>query len=117
MAGFLVVHRMGCALATSIARVKQVDGFFAKAFRYFLQRRWLFATKEEHRVAVANNRFSRILVDGFQLALGLQDNRRGDFTGANGRDQFVEHGDRYSYNLHRISDAQKLLVMHLVEAT
>ena len=41
-----------------------------------LQSGFFLAAKEEGTVAVADNRVRSVLVDGFELALGLQDDGR-----------------------------------------
>lgn len=51
------------------------------------------AAEEQRTITVAHDGVCRILVDGFELRLGLQNDRRGNFTASDGGDKLVELRD------------------------
>ena len=83
---------MGGLRTPVLAGVETVDGLFPQRIGD------LFGiltppTQKENRIAVVRNDFGRILVDGFQLRLALQDDGCRDFPAADGGDQLVEVGN------------------------
>ena len=78
------------AVATGIRIVVTVDGFLAECFGKIFQGGRLAAAEENLAVHVAHDGIRIILVDGFQLAAGLQDQTRRDLTAADGSHQFFQ---------------------------
>ena len=90
MAEFLIVGAIAWAIATGIRIVVAVDGFLAECFGKIFQGGRLAAAEENLAVHVAHDGIRIILVDGFQLAAGLQDQTRRDLTAADGGHQFFQ---------------------------
>ena len=82
VAEFLVVGAIAWAIATGIGIVVAVDGFLAECFGKIFQSGRLAAAEKNLRIHVAHDGIRIILVDGFQLAAGLQDQTRRDLTAA-----------------------------------
>lgn len=93
VAEFLVVGAIAWAIATGIGIVVAVDGFLAECFGKIFQSGGFAATKENLAVHVAHDGIGIVLVDGFQLAAGLQNQTRRDFTAADGSHQFFQLRD------------------------
>ena len=87
---FLVVGAIAWAIATGIGIVVAVDGFFAECFGKIFQSGRLAAAEKNLRIHVAHDGIRIILVDGFQLAAGLQDQTRRDLTAADGSHQLFQ---------------------------
>ena len=77
----------------ALARVKRVDGFPAERFGQLLERRFLFAAKENYTVTVDADCVRAVLVQRFELALRLQHQTRGDFSASDGRHQLFKVGN------------------------
>ena len=90
MAEFLIVGAIAWAIATGIRIVVTVDGFLAECFSKIFQGSRLAAAEENLAVHVAHDGIRIVLVDGFQLAAGLQDQTRRDLTAADGRYQLFQ---------------------------
>ena len=90
---FLIVGAIAWAIATSIGTVVTVDGFLAECFGKIFQGGRLAATEKNLAVHVAHDGIRIVLVDGFQLAAGLQDQTRRDLTAADGSHQFFQLRD------------------------
>ena len=84
MAEFLVVGAIAWAIATGIRIVVAVDSFLAECFRQLFQGGGFAAAEEDLRIHIADNGVGVILVDGFQLTAGLQNQTRRNFTAADG---------------------------------
>ena len=93
VAEFLIVGAIAWAIATGIRIVVAVDGFLAECFGKIFQGGRLAATEENLAVHVAHDGIRIILVDGFQLAAGLQDQTRRDLTAADGSHQLFQLRD------------------------
>ena len=87
---FLIVGAIAWAIATGIRIVVAVDGFLAECFGKIFQGGRLAAAEENLAVHVAHDGIRIILVDGFQLAAGLQNQTRRDLTAADGSHQFFQ---------------------------
>ena len=92
--GLLVRCAKGWALPSRVRSVIQVDGFFSQRFGNFFECRAFLAAEKQHGVAVADDGFCGILVDGFKLALRLQDDGCRDLTAADGGDQLIKLRDQ-----------------------
>lgn len=90
MAEFLIVGAIAWAIATGVRIVVAVDGFLAECFGKIFQGGRLAAAEENLAVHVAHDGIRIILVDGFQLAAGLQNQTRRDLTAADGSHQFFQ---------------------------
>ena len=90
MAEFLVVGAIAWAIATGIGIVVAVDGFLAECFGKIFQSGRLAAAEKNLRIHVAHDGIRIILVDGFQLAAGLQDQTRRDLTAADSSYQLFQ---------------------------
>ena len=90
VAEFLIVGAIAWAIATGIGIVVAVDGFLAECFGKIFQGSRLAATQKYLTVHVAHDGIRIILVDGFQLAAGLQNQTRRDLTAADGSHQFFQ---------------------------
>ena len=90
MAEFLIVGSIAWAIATGIGIVVAVDGFLAECFGKIFQGGRLTAAEEDLRIHIADNSVGVVLVDGFQLAAGLQNQTRRDLTAADGSHQFFQ---------------------------
>ena len=93
MTEFLIVGAIAWAIAAGIGIVVAVDGFLAECFGKIFQGSRLAATQKYLAVHVAHDGIRIILVDGFQLAAGLQDQTRRDLTAADGSHQFFQLRD------------------------
>ena len=90
MTEFLIVGAIAWAIAAGIGIVVAVDGFLAECFGKIFQGSRLAATQKYLAVHVAHDGIRIILVDGFQLAAGLQNQTRRDLTAADGCHQFFQ---------------------------
>ena len=81
LAQFLIVQRMGNLAATALAGVIAVDGFLAQRRRQLFQRTGFLTTQKDGAVHVADDRIRAVFIQGFELALRLQDKAAGDFSG------------------------------------
>ncbi len=77
-------------MSLGIGIVVAVDGFLAECFGKIFQGSRLAAAEENLAVHVAHDGIRIILVDGFQLAAGLQDKARRDLTAADGGYQLFQ---------------------------
>ena len=93
MAEFLIVGSIAWAIATGIRIVVAVDGFLAECFGKIFQGGRLTAAEENLAVHIAHDGIRIIFVDGFQLAAGLQDQTRRDFTAADSGYQLFQLRD------------------------
>ena len=73
LAGFLVIQAVGVVVGTGFRGVVKVDCLLAQHLADFLDGRFFFSAEEKGAVTVASDGISRILVDGLELRLGLQD--------------------------------------------
>jgi hypothetical protein len=90
LAQFLIVQRMGNLAATALAGVIAVDGFLAQRRRQLFQRTGFLSTQKDGTVHVADNRIRAVFIQGFKLALCLQDKAAGDFSGTDRRNQLFK---------------------------
>ena len=90
VAEFLIVGSIAWAIATGIGIVVAVDGFLAECFGKIFQGGRLTAAEEDLRIHIADNSVGVVLVDGFQLAAGLQNQTRRDLTAADGSHQLFQ---------------------------
>ena len=90
MAEFLIVGAIAWAIATGIRIVVAVDGFLTECFGKIFQGGRLAAAEKNLAVHVAHAGIRIVLVDGFQLAAGLQDQTRRDLTAADSGHQFFQ---------------------------
>ena len=84
MAEFLIVGAIAWAIATGIRIVVAVDGFLAECFGKIFQSGRLAAAEEDLRIHIADNGIGVVLVDGFQLAAGLQDKASRNLSATDG---------------------------------
>ena len=89
----LIIQAVGNFPAPAFTGVVGVDGFLAQRRGQFLQGCWLLAAQEDGSVHVADDGIGIILVDGFQLGLGLQNQTGRDFSGADRSDQLLQTGN------------------------
>ena len=73
LAGFLVIQAVGVVVGTGFRGVVKVDCLLAQHLADFLEGRFLLTAEEKGAVTVACDGVCRILVDGLELRLGLQD--------------------------------------------
>ena len=90
LAQFLIVQRMGNLAATALASVIAVDGFLAQRRRQLFQRTGFLSTQKDGTVHVADDRIRAVFIQGFELALCLQDKAAGDFSGTDRRYQLFK---------------------------
>ena len=90
VAEFLVVGAIAWAIAAGIGIVVAVDGFLAECFGKIFQGGRLAAAEENLAVHVAHDGIRIILVDGFQLASGLQHKASRNLAAADGCHQFFQ---------------------------
>ena len=90
LAQFLIVQRMGNLAATALAGVIAVDGFLAQRRRQLFQRTGFLSTQKDGAVHVADDRIRAVFIQGFELALCLQDKAAGDFSGTDRRYQLLK---------------------------
>ena len=81
------------AVATGVRGVECINRFFAQHFGQVFQGGRLAAAEENLAVHVAHNGICVVLVDGFQLATGLQYQTGRDLTAADGGYQLFQIGD------------------------
>lgn len=81
---------MGNLAATALAGVITVDGFLAQRRRQLFQRTGFLSTQKDGTVHVADNRIRAVFIQGFKLALCLQDKAAGDFSGTDRRNQLFK---------------------------
>ena len=84
VAEFLVVGAIAWAIAAGIGIVVAVDGFLAECFGKIFKGSRLAATQKYLAVHVAHDGIRIILVDGFQLASGLQHKAGRNLAAADG---------------------------------
>lgn len=102
LAQFLIVQRMGNLAATALAGVIAVDGFLAQRRRQLFQRTGFLSTQKDGTVHVADNRIRAVFIQGFKLALCLQDKAAGDFSGTDRRNQLFK--SRYLADIRGLVD-------------
>ena len=90
MTEFLIVGAIAWAIAAGIRIVVAVDGFLAECFGKIFQGGRLAAAEENLAVHVAHDGIRIILVDGFQLASGLQHKASRNLAAADGCHQFFQ---------------------------
>ena len=81
------------AIATGVRGVECVDSLFSQHFGQVFQGGRLTAAEENLAVHVAHDGVRIVLVDGFQLATGLQYQTGGNLTAADGRHQLFQIGN------------------------
>ena len=91
--GLLVVHTVGPALSPGIGCVVKINRFLAQGLGNLLQRTAFLSSQKKKSIAVAYDGLGCILIDRLQLALGLQNDRSGDFPASDRRDQLVKLRD------------------------
>ena len=74
---------MGNLAAPIFGLIEAVNGLLAQSGVQVLEGGGLRAAQEEGGIAVADDSIGIVLVDGFELALGLQDQAGGDLPAAN----------------------------------
>ena len=84
---------MGNLAAPVLGLIEAVDGLLAQQLRDLLQGGLLFAAQKQGAVAVAHDGIRRVLVDGLELALTLQNDGGRDLPAPDGGDQLVKVGD------------------------
>ena len=97
----LIVDTVTPVGSPCVRGVEQINGLFTEHFRHLFQSGRFLAAQKDRRVAVAQNCISRVLVNGLQLTLGLQDDGRRDFTGSDRRNELIELRD--------LADVRKLI--------
>ena len=102
LAQLLIVQRMGNLAATALAGVIAVDGFLAQRRRQLFQRTGFLSTQKDGTVHVADDRIRAVLIQGFELALCLQDKAAGDFSGTDRRNQLFK--SRYLADIRGLVD-------------
>ena len=90
MAEFLIVGAIAWAIATGIRIVVAVDGFLAECFGKIFQGGTLAAAEINLAVHVAHDGIRIVLVDGFQLAAGLQDKASRNLSATDGGYQLFQ---------------------------
>ena len=90
LAQFLIVQRMGNLAATALAGVIAVDGFLTQRRRQLFQRTGFLTAQKDGAVHVADDRIRAVFIQGFELALRLQDKAAGDFSGTDRRYQLLK---------------------------
>ena len=90
---FLIIEAVGNLAPAAFAGVVGVYRLLSQRFRQLLQGRALLAAEEDGAVAVADDCVGVVLIQGFELALRLQDEAGRDFTAADGGDQLFKLGD------------------------
>lgn len=93
VAEFLVVGAIAWAIAAGIGIVVAVDGFLAECFGKIFKGSRLAATQKYLAVHVAHDGIRIILVDGFQLASGLQHKAGRNLAAADGCHQLFQLWD------------------------
>ena len=83
LAGLLVVEAVGGLPPPALTGVVEVDGLPAQSRVQVLEGGGLRAAQEKGGVAVSDDGVGIVLVDGLELALGLQDQAGGDLPAAN----------------------------------
>ena len=81
------------AVTTGVRGVECVNGLLAQHFRQVFQGGGFGAAEENLAVHVAHDSVRIVLVDGFQLATGLQYQTGGNLTAADGRHQLFQIGN------------------------
>ena len=84
---------MGSFPATALSGVVGVDGFLAQHGSQLLEGSRLFTSQENGGIHIADDGIGVVLVDGFQLALRLQDQTGGDLTASDGSHQLFQFGN------------------------
>ena len=77
---------------SGVAGIVEVDGLPAKSFRNLFEGAFLLAAQKQDTGAVADDGFGVVLVNGFQLTLGLYHDMGGDFPAADDADKVLEIG-------------------------
>ena len=90
VAEFLIVGAIAWAIATGVRIVVAVDGFLAECFGKIFQGGGFAAAEENLAVHVAHDGIRIILVDGFQLAAGLQDKASRNLSATDGGYQLFQ---------------------------
>ena len=93
---------MGNLAATAFAGVEAVDGFLAKCRCQLFQRTGFLSTQKDGAVHVADDRIRAVFIQGFELALRLQDKAAGDFSGTDRRHQLFK--SRYLADIRGLVD-------------
>ena len=93
LAQFLIVEGMGNLPAPALTRVEGVDCFFPKRSGQLLQGGRLLAAQKNGGVHVADDGVGIVLVDCFELGLGLQHQTAGNLTGTDGCHQLFKPWD------------------------
>ena len=81
--GLLVVEAVGGLPPPALTGVIEVNGLLAQRSVQVLEGGGLRAAQEERGITIAQNGVGIVLVDGFELALSLQDQAGGDLPAAN----------------------------------
>ena len=86
-----LVAQTGRFLAAPVfAGVVKIDGLLAELFHQILEGGFAGAAEEQVAVAVVEDGIHIVLVNGLELALGLQNDGRGDLPAADGGDQLLK---------------------------
>ena len=81
---------MGNLAAPIFGLIEAVNGLLAQSGVQVLEGGGLRAAQEEGGIAVADDSIGIVLVDGFELALGLQDQAGGDLPAADRGNELLE---------------------------
>ena len=84
---------MGSFPPTALSGVVGVNGFLAQHGGQLLEGSRLLAAQENGGIHIADDGIGVVLVDGFQLALRLQDQTGGDLTASDGGHQLFQFGN------------------------
>ena len=75
---------------SALAGVLAVDGFLTQRRRQLFQRTGFLTAQKDGAVHVADDRIRAVFIQGFELALCLQDKAAGDFSGTDRRNQLFK---------------------------
>ena len=93
LAQFLIVERVGSLPPPALAGVVGVDGLLSQHGLQLLERGRLLSAQEDGGIHVADDGVGVVLVDGFELALCLQDQAGGNLPASDGGHQLFQLGD------------------------
>ena len=93
---------MGNLAPSTFAGVVAVDGFLTQRRRQFFQRTGFFSAQEDGAIHVSHNGVCAVLIQGFELALRLQDKTAGNLSGTDRCHQLFQTG--YLPDIRRLVD-------------
>lgn len=93
LAQLLIVQRVGGLPAPAFSGVEGVNSLLPQRLGQLFEGATLLAAQEQDTGAVSDDGFSVVLINGFQLALGLHHDVSGYLTGADHADEVLEVGD------------------------